>query len=59
MLQELSMIVNGAKNGVYKLYYKTGQLQIDGFAKDNQLNGSCIHYNENGKKYKEGEYKIG
>jgi len=51
--------LNGAKSGIYKLYYKTGQIQIDGFTKDNQLNGFCIHYNEDGKKSKEGEYSMG
>ena len=32
------------------------ELQV---AKDNQLHGFCIHYNEDGKKSKEGEYKMG
>lgn len=46
-------------NGIYKLYFENGQIQIDGQTKDNNLHGFCVNYNEDEKKTKEGKYKMG
>lgn len=54
-----SRIKNGAKNGIYKLYYDNAQIQIDGFTRDGYVDGLCTHYNREGKKIKEGEYREG
>jgi antitoxin component YwqK of YwqJK toxin-antitoxin module len=40
------------ENGIYRLFYENGQLQIDEQTRDNNLDGFCLHYNEEGKKPK-------
>ena len=52
-------MVNGNKTGIYKSYFESGQIQVDGHVKNGILHGYCIHYNDEGEKLKEGEYNEG
>ncbi len=50
-----------APEGVVRIYYETGELQgeLMWATRNDYLHGFCIHYDEEGKKTKEGEYNMG
>ena len=50
---------NGLKQGQYKRYYITGQLEKVGVYKDGKLNGSFKIYRENGQLMVESVFKNG
>lgn len=49
-------VVNGKKNGLFKIYYSNGQLQMVGEVKDNSNNGKWTYYYQDGQVESEGKF---
>jgi len=47
------------ENGVYKLWFQNGNLQTEGFMKNNERDGHWVAYDESGTKLSEGDYVQG
>ncbi len=47
------------KDGTYKTYYEDGTIKSQTTYKNNQLDGKCIYYNQNGEPYEIALYKNG
>jgi antitoxin component YwqK of YwqJK toxin-antitoxin module len=45
------MFINGKRNGLYKSYWKNGQLENISTYIDDKLNGECKSYYPNGQLY--------
>lgn len=53
------MVKTKYKQGPYFMYYESGKLQISGYFKRDQKNGTWKYYTEDGKQTKTEEYKNG
>lgn len=49
-------VVNGEKNGLFKIYYPNGQPEMVGEVKDNLNNGNWTYYYENGQVESVGKF---
>ena len=54
-----SKMKNGKWVGVFKRYYKNGQLESKGNFKDDKKEGEWLHYRSNGKLWRKYYYKEG
>jgi len=56
---ELTVYKNGKRNGIFELFWPSGQLKERGFYKNNRLNGEYTSFYENGAIKAMGNYLLG
>ena len=56
---EIRNYKKGKRHGKWRGYYTTGEIQYEGYCKDNELHGEFISYYENGQKKAEGNFDKG